>query len=54
MDQILVKMGKNYIKSKIYSRCSNNYNAVHHSTNIEITTRSKPCSYIFLKFSDRC
>ena len=32
----------------------NNCSVLDNSTNGTFTTRSKPCSYIFLKFIDRC
>ena len=44
------KEEKTWFKMKLFS---NNGSALCHSTNVTFTNRSKPCSYIFLKFSDR-
>ena len=38
----------------MYNVFSNTFNALYHSKNNTFTTRSKPYSYIFLKFGDRC
>ena len=43
------KKKEKHLKSKICNLFSNNCRVLYHFTNITFTTRSKPCSYRFLK-----